>query len=96
MEETVMTENPIAAGSSSFDLIDPARLFAALELRTGTALLDVGCGVGLYSLAAAEKVGMKGTIYAVDLWEEGIATLTREIALRRIGNIHPLVADVSR
>lgn len=91
-----MTEKPIAAGSSSFDLIDPTRLFAALELRKGTVLLDVGCGVGSYALAAAEKVGVKGTIYAVDLWEEGIATLSREIALRRITHIHPLVADVSR
>ena len=91
-----MTEKPIAAGSSSFDLIDPAGFFAALELRGGIVLLDVGCGVGSYALAAAEKIGVKGTIYAVDLWEEGIATLSREIALRRIGNIHPLVADVSR
>ena len=91
-----MTDNPIAAGSSSFDLIDPAGFFAALELREDTVLLDVGCGVGSYALAAAEKVGTNGTIYAVDLWEEGIAVLSREIARRRIGNIHPLVADVSR
>ena len=91
-----MPENPIAAGSSSFDLIDPARLFAALELRKDTVLLDVGCGIGAYALATAEKLGVKGTIYAVDLWEEGIATLSREISLRRITNIHPLVADVSR
>ena len=91
-----MTENPIAAGSSSFDLIDPLRLFAALELRKGNVLLDVGCGVGSYALAAAEKLGAKGTVYAVDLWEEGIATLSREVVLGRIRNIHPLVADVSR
>jgi ubiquinone/menaquinone biosynthesis C-methylase UbiE len=91
-----MTENPVAAGKSSFDLIDPAGFFDALELRRGTVLLDVGCGAGSYALAAAEKVGVKGTIYAVDLWEEGIATLSREVALRRIKNIHPLVADVSR
>ena len=91
-----MTHNPIAAGSSSFDLIDPARLFAALKLRKDAVLLDVGCGVGSYALALAEKIGAKGTIYAVDLWEEGIAALSREIALRRIGNIRPLVADVNR
>jgi ubiquinone/menaquinone biosynthesis C-methylase UbiE len=91
-----MTAHPIAAGSSSFDLIDPTRLFAALELRKGTVLLDVGCGAGAYTLAAAERIGATGAIYAVDLWEEGIAALSREITLRRRTNIHPRVADVNR
>ncbi len=89
-----MTEHPIAAGSSSFDLIDPARLFAALPLGTQTVLLDVGCGSGAYTLAAARQIGAGGTIYAVDLWQEGIDLLTKEIAARHLGNIRPLVSDV--
>jgi ubiquinone/menaquinone biosynthesis C-methylase UbiE len=91
-----MTNHPIAAGKSSFDLIDPDRLFAALKLRKGTVLLDVGCGAGSYTLAAAERIGTGGAIYAVDLWQEGIDALTREIGLRRNSNIHPFVADVGK
>lgn len=91
-----MTKHPTAAGKSSFDLIDPAIFFAALDLPENTVLLDVGCGTGLYTLAAAGKIGAEGTIYAVDLWREGIAVLSREIAHRRLANIRPLVADVSK
>ena len=91
-----MAEKPIAAGSSSFDLIDPDRFFGALGLRRGTVLLDVGCGTGSYTLAASPRLGARGRIYAVDLWEEGIDTLMREIDLRSIRNIRPSVADVSK
>jgi ubiquinone/menaquinone biosynthesis C-methylase UbiE len=90
-----MTAHAIAAGKSSFDLIDPARFFAALDLAGVTVLLDVGCGVGSYTLAAAERLGAGGTIYAVDLWQEGVDTLAREAAQRGLDAIHPLVADVS-
>ncbi|HEY6838621.1 MAG TPA: methyltransferase domain-containing protein [Geobacteraceae bacterium] len=91
-----MTKRPTAAGKSSFDLIDRDRFFAALNLSEGTVLLDAGCGTGLYTLAAAERIGTAGVIYAVDLWKEGIASLSREVARRRLTNVHPLVADVSK
>lgn len=91
-----MTEKPIAAGSSSFDLIDQDRFFAVLGLRKGTVLLDVGCGIGSYALAVSGRMGARGRIHAVDLWQEGIDILTREIDRRRIRNIRPSVADVSR
>ena len=90
-----MTAHAIAAGKSSYDLIDPERFFAALDLAGDTVLLDVGCGAGSYALAAAEWLGAGGTIYAVDLWQEGVESLARAAARRGLGTIHPLVADVS-
>src|SRR5660397_6083 len=45
---------PTAAGKSSFDLIDAEKLFRGLTLGRDTNLLDVGSGVGNYSLAASE------------------------------------------
>ena len=52
-----MTAHVIAAGKSSYHLIDPDRFFAALDLADDTVLLDVGCGAGSYALAAAERLG---------------------------------------
>lgn len=86
---------PIAAGKSSFDLIDPVRLFSELRLKKNTALLDLACGNGSYALAAAEHIGEPGKIYAFDLWKEGIDTLVREARARQIKNIHAGVADIS-
>jgi predicted nucleic acid-binding protein len=45
-----MTEKPIAAGKSSFDLVDTKRLFSILRLKEDTTFLDVACGSGAYSM----------------------------------------------
>ncbi len=38
----------------------------AVGVREGLTLLDFGCGSGNYTLPAAEIVGEKGTVYALD------------------------------
>lgn len=43
-----------------------ARWLDALALRPGQVLLDIGCGPGLGSLMAAERIGPEGRVYAVD------------------------------
>ena len=91
-----MTAKHIAAGRSSFELVDAQRLFAALQLREETTLLDLACGRGAYALAASTHIGPQGRILAVDLWEEGIEALQKEAAARRIQQIEAYVADVSR
>lgn len=85
---------PPAAGKSSFELIEPEKLFAQLRLTEGATFLDVACGRGFYTLAAREIIGEKGSLYAVDLWQEGISWLIQEAAARGIENIHAMVADV--
>ncbi len=87
---------PTAAGKSTFDLVDAERLFENLSLGPETNLLDVGSGVGNYTLAAAGRMGTEGNgrIYAVDLWKEGIAALEAEATLRGVTRIVPMVADV--
>ncbi len=91
-----MNKNPIAAGNSSFDLIDSSKLFSELQLKKDTVFLDLACGSGSYSIAALKYIGDEGKIYAVDLWIEGIDNLLREIAAKHIKHIHASVADISR
>jgi ubiquinone/menaquinone biosynthesis C-methylase UbiE len=87
---------PHGAGKSSFDLIDPERLFPALHLKAGEAILDLGCGEGRYTLPLASRVGREGTVYAADLWEEGLATLNEKAREKGLANIRTLFADVSQ
>jgi ubiquinone/menaquinone biosynthesis C-methylase UbiE len=92
----MMTETPIAAGKSSFDLVDADLLFDAMELGENKVILDLACGVGNYALALAAHTGPGSTIHALDLWEEGIAALRSEAAARHMAWIHPKVTDISR
>jgi ubiquinone/menaquinone biosynthesis C-methylase UbiE len=91
-----MHEKPVAAGKSSYDLIDKEKVFATLGLKRDTVMLDVACGVGKYSVAASEIIGYEGVIYAVDLWEEGINSLKQTVAEKGIKNIRPILGDVSK
>ena len=93
---TYMKDKPIAAGKSSFPLIDSSKFFSEIGLTENITMLDVACGMGAYALAASPYVGPSGKIYAVDLWEDGIDTLKNEIQNRSIDNIFPRVADVSQ
>jgi ubiquinone/menaquinone biosynthesis C-methylase UbiE len=89
-------EAPIGAGKSSFDLIDPERFFGELQLKKGSTFMDMACGRGLYAVAASEIVGADGTVYAIDLWEEGITTLREQASARGIKNIEAIVGDVGK
>ncbi|MBC8235732.1 methyltransferase domain-containing protein [bacterium] len=91
-----MNEKPIAAGRSSFGLIDTKKLFSELRLQENTIFLDVACGSGAYSIAASEYISEAGRIYAVDLWKEGIDNLKREITTKQLENVYASVADVSK
>ncbi len=88
-------KKPVGAGKSSFNLIDQELFFSELDLKAGITLVDVACGIGRYSQALAEIVGENGRIFAVDVWEEGIRTLTATVAEKGLGNISPLCAVAS-
>jgi ubiquinone/menaquinone biosynthesis C-methylase UbiE len=91
-----MGEKPIAAGKSSFELIDAQALFAELPFGPATTFLDLACGIGSYSLAAAQHVGSDGEIFAYDLWPEGIEILNKEIEARQIKQIQAGIADITQ
>jgi ubiquinone/menaquinone biosynthesis C-methylase UbiE len=87
---------PHGAGKSSFDLIDPEKLFPTLHLKPGEVVLDLGCGQGRYTLPLASLVGPQGMVYGADLWEEGLSMLTQKAQEQGLTNIHTLLADASQ
>jgi ubiquinone/menaquinone biosynthesis C-methylase UbiE len=87
---------PRGAGKSSFGLIDTEKFFCEIDLKKGTTFLDVACGWGTYSLAAADRVGQNGQVYAVDLWEEGLSSLRKEADAKGIKNIATFVSNVAQ
>lgn len=90
-----MSDKPVAAGKSSFDLIDTEKTFSIIDVKPNSSFLDLACGIGKYSIEIAKNIGEKGTIYAVDLWQEGIEALNQEIDIMSIKNIKTILADIS-
>lgn len=84
---------PTSAGLSSFNLLAERKLFDALGLFPGMTMLDLGCGLGNYAVAASPYVGGQGIIHALDLWAEGIETLAVRAEIGRLANIRAGVAD---
>ena len=88
-------KKPKGAGKSSFELINPKILMDMLPVETGSVVLDLACGKGIYSIFLSEIVSDQGLIYAVDLWKEGLALLEEQIKTRDIINIKTLLNDAT-
>jgi ubiquinone/menaquinone biosynthesis C-methylase UbiE len=89
-------KKPPGAGKSSFDLVDAGRVFHELDLKRGSTFLDMGCGRGEYDIPVSKIIGDEGLLYAVDLWEEGIATLVERCSAEGVRNLEAIVADVGK
>jgi ubiquinone/menaquinone biosynthesis C-methylase UbiE len=89
-------KKPKGAGKSSFELINPDKLTDMLQLKPGSTVLDLACGKGTYSIFLSKIVGEEGLVYAVDLWEEGLQILGKEIEEKNITNILPLLDDATK
>ena len=87
---------PTGAGKSSFDLIDVETFYREIDLQPGIAFLDVAFGRGAYCLKASEIVGSAGTVYAVDLWQEGIEQLKANAVEQNVLNVNAFVSDAGR
>ena len=90
-----MSDRPVAAGKSSFDLIDKEEAFAIIAIQPHSSFLDLACGAGNYCTEIANRIGEKGTVYAIDLWQEGIDTLNQKISTGGIKNIKTILADIT-
>ena len=91
-----MATRPIAAGKSSFNLIDFATFIKSFDLSGPVVFLDVACGIGNYAIEIARQLREEGKVHAIDLWEEGIDRLKLKAGSLGLDNIEAGVCDVSK
>jgi arsenite methyltransferase len=65
----------------------PDEVIAALNLKNGEALADIGAGSGYFSFRFAQKVGVSGRIYAVDVNPDMILYMNRRIRDLEMKNV---------
>ena len=73
---------------------DCKTLLAALKLKPGDTVCDLGCGNGFYSVKIAKLVGERGRVIGVDIQREMLGFLKDQAAEEKIGNIEPVLGTV--
>jgi len=76
------------------EFVDP--VLAGAELALGERVLDVGCGGGDLSMAAAAAVGPSGSVLGVDLSGDELDVARVRAAQRGIDNVEFREADAGR
>src|SRR6476660_10081542 len=66
---------------------EPDRMLAALEIKKGSVVADVGAGVGYHDWRLAEIVGPAGKVIGEDIQEDMIRLLKRNIDDRKLRNV---------
>lgn len=60
---------------------------AAVGLKPGQAIADIGAGTGLYTRLFASEVGEKGKVYAVDISEKFLDHITKVNKEAKVANV---------
>jgi predicted methyltransferase len=71
----------------------PDLVLAALDLKPGMKVADIGAGSGYYSSRMAERVGPEGVVYAVDVQPEMIEILRLQMKQRHVTNVTPVLGS---
>jgi ubiquinone/menaquinone biosynthesis C-methylase UbiE len=61
--------------------------FESIGLRSGMVFMDIGCGDGSFTIPAAQLVGEKGKVYAVDIDASAIDRLRQKAAKKDLKNV---------
>jgi ubiquinone/menaquinone biosynthesis C-methylase UbiE len=61
----------------------PAKAIAALDVRPGQTVADIGAGSGYYTVRMAEAVGPKGRVYATDIQPAMLDLIRKKLAAKK-------------
>jgi ubiquinone/menaquinone biosynthesis C-methylase UbiE len=71
----------------------PHEVLAALNLKPGEVIADIGAGSGYFTFRLAHHVGAKGKVYAVDMSPDMIRHINRRIRETKATNVVSILAE---
>jgi ubiquinone/menaquinone biosynthesis C-methylase UbiE len=75
---------------------DPKKNIEQFGLEPGQKVADLGSGSGFYSLAAAEVLRGSGAVYAVDVQQDLLTTLSNAARAEKLGVIQTIWGDIEK
>ena len=87
-EHPDVTESIQRFESNGRDVFDHRQeIVAALELKPGLAVADIGAGTGLFTRLISPQVGATGKVYAVDIAKEFVDHIEKTAHEQKLDNI---------
>jgi ubiquinone/menaquinone biosynthesis C-methylase UbiE len=74
-------------------LANPGKRLDKAGLEEGMVVVDYGCGPGRYAIPAAERVGPRGKVFAVDIQPLAIQMVKQKAARKSLGNIQTILVE---
>ena len=73
----------------------PDHLLAALKLKPGEVVADIGAGTGYYSWRLAKAVGPSGRVLAVEIQQEMLDRLIPAMTAHGVTNFVPVLGEIT-
>ncbi len=70
---------------------EPTKMLAALKVKPGDVVVDLGAGSGYLTFKLAKLVGPKGKVLAVDIQPEMLAIIRKRMKERNVANVEPVL-----
>lgn len=74
-------------------IMPPFKTLEMLGFTSGVDMADIGCGIGYFSIPAAEIVGISSKIYALDITNEMLDEVEKRAIDAGVSNIHNIKVD---
>ena len=69
-------------------------IFAAMQIRPGVSVADIGAGDGFFTIRLSTAVGEQGRVLAVDIGESALRRLRARVADDKFGNVEVIEGSV--
>ncbi|HNV94654.1 MAG: hypothetical protein APG08_00929 [Candidatus Methanofastidiosum methylothiophilum] len=77
-------------------ILPPEEILIKAGLKIKDIFLDIGCGIGYFSIPASRIIGIEGRVFALDTSSEMLEELKRRIYKKNIKNIIPIFSEPYR
>lgn len=74
-------------------ILPPYETLVKLGLAKGDRIADIGCGIGYFTIPAAEIVETEGQVFAIDISVEMLAEVEKAITEKGILNVKTIKTD---
>ena len=86
----------IGAGLESrfrYRFLGPMKILQGVDFQPGQNVLEIGCGTGFFTLSAAQLIGDRGCLVAMDVLPVSIEQVSRKIKAANLKNVRVLKGD---